>query len=109
MPQINTFARDWGDRGLVVLGINLWQSQSIVQTYQNQYPEILMLKDSGIRQKFNVIIIAIKQPDGTMQFNPSFEAVINAGDTVIAMGKSENMVQLEELLNPLRLETVSGI
>ena len=64
----------------------------------------IMLKDSGIRQKFNLIIIAIKRTDGTMLFNPSFEAVINAGDTVIAMGKSENMVQLEKLLNPQELE-----
>lgn len=31
----------------MVLGINLWQSQSIVLQYQNMYPEILMLKDSG--------------------------------------------------------------
>jgi hypothetical protein len=31
----------------VVLGINLWQSQSIVVDYQNRYPSILMLKDSG--------------------------------------------------------------
>jgi len=44
---INGWASTYGDRGLVVLGINLWQSQSIVQQYQNQNPNILMLKDSG--------------------------------------------------------------
>jgi len=41
----------------------------------------LMLKDSGIRQRFNLIIIAIKKPDDSMLFNPSFETVIEAGDT----------------------------
>lgn len=58
----------------------------------------VMLKDSGIRQKFNLIIIAIKKPNGDMLFNPSYETVINGGDTVIAMGKSENLAELEKLL-----------
>jgi voltage-gated potassium channel len=60
----------------------------------------LMLKDSGIRQRFNLIIIAIKKPDGKMLFNPSFEAVITPGDTVITVGEDENLQQLETLLNP---------
>ncbi len=60
----------------------------------------IMLKDSGIRQKFNLIIIAIKKSDGNMLFNPSFETVINSGDTVIAMGKGENLIELEKVLRP---------
>ena len=32
----------------------------------------VMLKDSGIRQRFNLIIIAIKKDDDNMLFNPSF-------------------------------------
>jgi voltage-gated potassium channel len=60
----------------------------------------IMLKDSGIRQKYNLIIIAMKKPDGTMLFNPSFEAVFNPGDTVIAVGEEDNLKALEKLLNP---------
>ena len=60
----------------------------------------VMLKDSGIRQKFNLIIIAIKKPDGSMIFNPSFEARISSGDTVIAVGESQNLQKLEKILNP---------
>jgi len=60
----------------------------------------VMLKDSGIRQQFNLIIIAIKKPDDSMLFNPSFEAVIKAGDTVIAVGQEENLKKLERILNP---------
>jgi voltage-gated potassium channel len=67
----------------------------------------VMLKDSGIRQKFNLIIIAIKRTDGTMLFNPSFEAMINAGDTVIAMGKNEDLLKLEKILKPDGLEQTS--
>ena len=60
----------------------------------------VILKDSGIRQNFNLIIIAIKKPDGSMIFNPSFEARITSGDTVIAVGESKNLQDLEKILNP---------
>jgi voltage-gated potassium channel len=60
----------------------------------------VMLKDSGIRQRFNLIIIAIKKSDDSMLFNPSFEAVIESGDTVIAVGEEENLKKLEKILNP---------
>jgi len=59
----------------------------------------VMLKDSGIRQRFNLIIVAIKKQDDSMLFNPSFEAVIDAGDTVIAVGQEENLQKLEKILN----------
>ena len=60
----------------------------------------VMLKDSGIRQKYNLIIIAIKTPDDRMLFNPSFEAKIDAGDTVIAVGEPSNLNKLQVELNP---------
>jgi len=58
------------------------------------------LKDSGIRQKYNLIIIAIEESDENMVFNPSFETVIKAGDTVIAVGEEENLTRLEKILCP---------
>jgi voltage-gated potassium channel len=57
------------------------------------------LKDTGIRQKYNLIIIAIKKPDGSMMFNPSFETRIEPGDTVIAVGEPDNLNHLEKELN----------
>ncbi len=35
-----------------------------------------------------------------MLFNPSFEAVIEVGDTVIAVGEETNLHKLEHILNP---------
>jgi voltage-gated potassium channel len=61
----------------------------------------VMLKDSGIRQKYNLIIIAIKKSDNLMEFNPSFETVIRPGDTVVAVGREENLKRMEKVLNPL--------
>ncbi|MEW5909507.1 MAG: potassium channel protein [Thermodesulfobacteriota bacterium] len=59
----------------------------------------VMLKNSGIRQKYDLIIIAVKTAEG-MLFNPSFETVIRPGDTVIAVGGEENLRRLETVLNP---------
>jgi voltage-gated potassium channel len=59
----------------------------------------VILKDSGIRQKYNLILIAIKKSDGSMLFNPSFETVIRPGDTVLAVGESEKLRELEAVLN----------
>ncbi len=65
----------------------------------------IMLKDSGIRQKYNLIIIAIKKPDDRMIFNPSYEAKIHAGDTVIAVGEPANLTKLEMELNPSSIKS----
>ena len=62
--------------------------------------EGVMLKDSGIRQEFNLIIIAIKKSDGSMLFNPSFETTFKKGDTVIAVGQEANLLGLGKILNP---------
>ncbi|MBF0376693.1 MAG: potassium channel protein [Desulfamplus sp.] len=60
----------------------------------------VMLKDSGIRQNYNIIIIAIKKNDGEMRFNPSFETFLEAGDIIIAMGRASNLKKFNDELNP---------
>lgn len=60
----------------------------------------IMLKESGIRQTYNLIIIAIRKADNEMLFNPSFEALIEEGDTVIAMGQARDLKRFHEALNP---------
>ncbi len=60
----------------------------------------IILQDSGIRQKYNLIIIAIKKPDDRMIFNPSFETRLGVGDTVIAVGDPVNLSKLQAELNP---------
>lgn len=60
----------------------------------------VMLKDSGIRQKYNLIIIAIEKANNEMIFNPSFESRIHPGDTLIAVGEEHNLLALANSLNP---------
>ncbi len=49
------------------------------------------LKESGIRQRYNLIVIAIEKSNGEMLFNPSFEARIEVEDTLIAVGEEPNL------------------
>lgn len=60
----------------------------------------VVLKDSGIRQDFNLIIISIKKTSGEMLFNPHFETLIEPGDTVIVMGKTPDLKKFTKAINP---------
>jgi voltage-gated potassium channel len=57
------------------------------------------LIDSGIRQKMDVIIVAIRKKEGDMRFNPSSQTRIEAGDILIALGKSEEITKLAKILS----------
>lgn len=56
------------------------------------------IKDSGIRQALDVIVLAIKSADGRMLFNPPAGTVIETGDTLIALGSQASMVSLGQML-----------
>jgi voltage-gated potassium channel len=57
------------------------------------------LADSGIRQEMNVIIVAIRKKAGEMKFNPSSESRIEMGDTLIALGHSNDLMKLSSILS----------
>ncbi|MEN8211782.1 MAG: potassium channel protein [Thermodesulfobacteriota bacterium] len=57
------------------------------------------LKDSQIRQDFNLIIVAIKKASGEMLFNPHFETLIEPKDTVIVMGKTPDLKKFDKAVN----------
>jgi voltage-gated potassium channel len=57
------------------------------------------LVDAGIRQRFGVIIVAIKRDAGTMEFNPAPEAVIRGGDQLVVLGQLSSVRALEETIH----------
>ena len=59
----------------------------------------VMLIESGIRKKMNVIFVAIRKKNGKMSFNPSFDTRIEAGDTLISLGSSEDLDRLASTLS----------
>jgi len=58
------------------------------------------LQESGLRQKYDLIIISIRKADGAMCFNPKASDRFEAGDTVIAVGSGNGLMQAAKILNP---------
>jgi len=58
------------------------------------------LQESGIRQKFNLILIAIQKKEGQMLFNPSSKTCLNEGDTVVALGHPNDLIAFDQTLDP---------
>jgi len=56
------------------------------------------LINSGIRKEMNVIIVAVRKTGGEMVFNPSSETLIEAGNTLIALGPAKDLDRLSNIL-----------
>ncbi|MFC1515863.1 potassium channel family protein [Thermodesulfobacteriota bacterium] len=56
------------------------------------------LIESQLRQDFGVIIVAIKKPSSEMIFNPVPTEKLEAHDTIVVIGKTEDMKRLAEVL-----------
>ena len=58
------------------------------------------LSESGLRQDLDLIILSVKKADGSMCFNPKASHQLEAGDTVVAVGRNKNLMQMARILNP---------
>ncbi len=56
------------------------------------------LKDSGIRQNYDIIVIAIKKPSGRMVFNPGQDVTLEKNDVLISLGDREQLDRLSSSL-----------
>ena len=55
------------------------------------------LDHCGIGRELGIIIVAIKQQNGEMKFNPTFRTIIEIGDTLIAVGETSKLKILEDM------------
>ncbi len=51
--------------------------------------------DANLRQRFGVVVVGIRRGDGHMEFNPPPDAVMQAGDQLVVLGRSEQLKGLE--------------
>jgi voltage-gated potassium channel len=58
------------------------------------------LIESGIRQKFDLIVLLIKKQDGAMLFNPGANTRLEIDDTVVVVGKLRSIQGFERMLAP---------
>ena len=54
------------------------------------------LIDSGIRKRYDVIVVAIKRDGGEMLFNPKPDTMILTGDIMIVLGHVDQITALEK-------------
>ena len=64
------------------------------------------LRDSGIREKYGAIVVAIKRGEGNYVFNPSADEVLHPGDVLIVIGKSS---MLEEIIEDVLQSEVENV
>jgi voltage-gated potassium channel len=57
------------------------------------------LRESGLRERFDIIVVAIKKARGEMIFNPPSEAIIQPGDILIILGRPAKLKELEEFMD----------
>jgi voltage-gated potassium channel len=65
---------------------------------ENSRIKEVTLMEAGIRKDYDLIVVAIKKKSGEMIFNPSSNAKIQIGDTLIALGERDNLSRLEKKL-----------
>ena len=51
--------------------------------------------EANLRQRFGVVVVAIQRSDGRMEFNPSPDAVMRAGDHLVVLGHLDRLRELE--------------
>jgi voltage-gated potassium channel len=73
------------------------QMEELVIGEQSKIKDTTLL-ESAIRKDYNLIVVAIKKKSGEMIFNPSSQAKIQEGDTLVALGDRENLSLLEKKL-----------
>jgi len=57
----------------------------------------MTLENIGIGRDLGIIIVAIKRLDGTREFNPNSTSIVNVGDTLVALGETSKLKELEQL------------
>lgn len=58
------------------------------------------IREAELRQRFGVIVVAIRRAEGHMEFNPSPDARLQAGDQLVLLGSADKMRQLEAVAHP---------
>ena len=89
---------DFLDTALTLDNTNIQMEEIPVR--QGSYMCRKSLMESGLRQDYNLMVIAIKKHNGNMVFNPPHDAVIEAEDTMSVIGEDKMLEKLRKTLMP---------
>ena len=92
--MIRPAAVDFLDRMLRSKQGNLRIHQMIVR--ENSGVAGRNLQESGLKAKFNLLILAVRHDGGEIEFNPNPSQVLNAGMTLIIMGDVDDIAKAKK-------------
>ncbi len=95
-----TLTRPYVQRFIDMALSSLSETSLEIEEVQVGNPSALAGKNLGeakIRDRFGLIVLAIRRQDGQLDFNPAPSQTISAGDYLIVMGNSQNLKELESL------------
>lgn len=58
------------------------------------------IREAELRQRYGVIVVAIRRREGHMEFNPSPEARLHGGDQLVLLGSAEKLRELDVEARP---------
>ncbi len=58
------------------------------------------IREAELRQRYGVIVVAIRRREGHMEFNPSPEATLHGGDQLVLLGSTEKLLLLDAEARP---------
>jgi voltage-gated potassium channel len=61
------------------------------------------LVEANLRQRFSVIVVGIQRGGTQMEFNPSADAIMRAGDDLVVLGRPANLKDLENVARGARV------
>ena len=88
---------DFLDTTLTSGALGLRLEEAVIQPTSGLVGKTLL--ESSLRRDFGVMIVAIKKGERDMLFNPGPDAVLEAGDVVVAIGKHNDLVRMTEVLD----------
>jgi voltage-gated potassium channel len=57
--------------------------------------------DANVRQRYGLIVVGIQRTSGKMEFNPPGDAVMQAGDQLVVLGRTDGLRDLEGVAQAL--------
>lgn len=58
------------------------------------------IREAELRQRYGVMVVAIRRREGHMEFNPSPDARLHGGDQLVLLGSAENLRLLDKEARP---------
>ncbi|WPD21619.1 MAG: potassium channel protein [Candidatus Electrothrix aestuarii] len=87
---------DFLDLAMQARELGLCMEELLITEHSSLVDKTLM--QSGLRKKYDIIVVAIKRPGMSMIFNPGPDSKIQDGDILIVLGDNQQISALEKTL-----------